>query len=1683
MKVTLRIAYCILASLLLFVLAVQGASSATQTPVYKKTFISGRVIEVSADGKTVFINKGKRERLESGSQVVFRYNRGTDNAEVEWDIVLAKGTIASVDDYSSTVKLLLQNDKVRNFDYCEVETELPVALENEDLWRIAKYDIAILDRESGLPFFDLGDLASDPTEKNIRLIYSDLEAEIRSYADSDLEEVTDPEKIKGGAFNGMDVRTALRKTTGEHIRKHVEYVAWYAGSYINFDWNYFDIYVWWIRNGTDSGEAEKRKTLSIPYADEGDEYTEAGKFQEALDSYKEAVRVNPDYAYAKEQIASISNVLKYRKMTEDDPKDTVTLFHLGEEYYNVKLYQRSLETLSAARDLGYEDQNLTKLMGYGYRQLGRFKEAVAVFEKLVAASPDNRNYRKWLAFCKTWASQSDKGETAQSNVALGNLYYEEDVNYDKAAECYNRALELAPGSKEIWSLVLKTSKRKKAVQYENWARDYWARGFFEDAKGYWKNAVDACKAIGDTGSAIKILSDMGLAMNDLGYYDDAIAVYMQVLDMDKKHYDSHMRIANCYTSKGEYAKAALWAEKGMQYNPADAWGNNILGNIKNELGLYDEAIAYLKKSASMNSTYANPLYILAFSYVMKENYDEAAKQCELALAIDTDYSEARSRLVSIRCVQEAKQIIKADPRNAGAYVKLGTALFDLYDYDRAIIALKQATSIDKNMAKAYTYLGYCLIRQGKYRDGRVYLADSIRLNPRADVRSWLLYTDAKLLLAKNPNDPEGYVMLGRDSMYWEDFESALTRFETASGLGADKAVLFTLMDNARKGIEAKKEYDKSTDFYMSSDFEKGMEHARAALDLYVKSGSKKGEFWSLFRIGWCYALSFKHDSALEYYNKARKIADELNEETLLNWYVNSMGDYYNSMGEYEKALELKKRARDMYHASNSLIDEARLALPSMGNLRGVLGEKDLGLSTYEEALTIHRNTSNPKAEASLLIDIGNVYLTDADYSKAIDNYAQSLAISQKYDSRWDEMSAYAALCDAYSILGDFENARKNGERFLESALAIGSKSNRVNALNRMGLTYLENNKDVDKALSYFKECLGLAELIDYTLVKAAATSNIGVCLTRSGKAAEGLQYHNEALAMVVSLKNRYMEMQGLHEKGETLFLLRKFDEALDCQQKALGIAQSLGDKTEQWTYLYSMGKLYEEKGDSAKAIDSYKKITEILSGIKNKLKSEKLMKDFSSQDSQVDAYKRLIGLLVKAGKTEEALRYIEESRSKAIKDAFGDVKPEAQDPNLKETLGNVDRYERKKEAIEKQIQDEKKKPVNEQDATKLGTLAKTLASTEGEFNQWMLKLKFQNAAMYNALTIKPSTLGDIQKDIPPKALILEYFYSETELYVFCISKTEFLARSVAVTQDELAKLVTDYASLCRNPKSLKQKEMPAIGARLESVLIETVSDVISRYETLVVIPFGILHYLPFQALPVVKDGKTEYLVERMRICYTTSATFADVLKGGNKDVSGMMGIGNPDGSLPGSQTEVNAIKERFSKGSSRVLVSQDATKKNFFKLAKDYPIIHLATHGVIQNNPLESYLLFSGKSSEDKRLTLLEIAGYTELRGKNSLVFLSACETAVELVRRNGGELMSLAEAFAMAGTPTLIATLWEVDDASTGKLAVKFYEELMSGRKDKLDSIRAAQISLLKTKEYAHPFYWAPFILLGSWE
>jgi CHAT domain-containing protein len=189
--------------------------------------------------------------------------------------------------------------------------------------------------------------------------------------------------------------------------------------------------------------------------------------------------------------------------------------------------------------------------------------------------------------------------------------------------------------------------------------------------------------------------------------------------------------------------------------------------------------------------------------------------------------------------------------------------------------------------------------------------------------------------------------------------------------------------------------------------------------------------------------------------------------------------------------------------------------------------------------------------------------------------------------------------------------------------------------------------------------------------------------------------------------------------------------------------------------------------------------------------------------------------------------------------------------------------------------------------------------------------------------------------------------------------------------------------------------------------------------------------------------------------------------------------------LPEAEQEVSSIAKYFSSNRANVLIGRDATEKAFKNVAQNYSVIHLATHGVIDNRqPLYSHLLLTeteGDSENDGRLEARQIMS---MKLPASLAVLSACETANGRIAPGEG-VMGLSWAFFVAGTRATLVSQWKINSDSTSELMSDFYKNLDSkpsdsGRRNS-QALRDAALTMIHGRRYAHPFYWAGFVLIGS--
>ena len=247
---------------------------------------------------------------------------------------------------------------------------------------------------------------------------------------------------------------------------------------------------------------------------------------------------------------------------------------------------------------------------------------------------------------------------------------------------------------------------------------------------------------------------------------------------------------------------------------------------------------------------------------------------------------------------------------------------------------------------------------------------------------------------------------------------------------------------------------------------------------------------------------------------------------------------------------------------------------------------------------------------------------------------------------------------------------------------------------------------------------------------------------------------------------------------------------------------------------------------------------------------------------------------------------------------------------------------------------------------------------------------------------------------------------------------------------------------------------------------------------LIVVPHGVLHKVPFAAL---SNGE-KLMVDKYAISTVpSSAAIQYIVKKRSKNHGQLLAFVNPKTDyvpLGFAEVEVEQIEKQFSK--KEIFLQKDATETRAKQESDSPDVIHFACHGEFNDKqPMQSGLLLAKGGDNDGILQVHELFGLN-LKNAN-LVVLSACDTALSKIQ-GGDDLVGLSRGFIYAGTPSLMATLWQVDDRSTSMLMKRFYENWLQKGLSKPEALRQAQLSIKSMPGYEHPYYWAPFIIIGDW-
>lgn len=458
------------------------------------------------------------------------------------------------------------------------------------------------------------------------------------------------------------------------------------------------------------------------------------------------------------------------------------------------------------------------------------------------------------------------------------------------------------------------------------------------------------------------------------------------------------------------------------------------------------------------------------------------------------------------------------------------------------------------------------------------------------------------------------------------------------------------------------------------------------------------------------------------------------------------------------------------------------------------------------------------------------------------------------------------------------------------------------------------------------------------------------------------------------------------------------------------------------------------------------------------------------------------------GYQREAFRYAERAKARALLQLLAEGKVRAHDEvsssltarqhQLLERLAELEAHLSRKDISEGQ----KRSAAQE--------LSQTIAALGNLRNE----LVHENPRYAELLYPEPFPADTLRGDLDDQTVFLQFFLGDQCSYLWAVTRDTVLMYALAPRGD-IERHAAFYLHLLSSSPPIAA--FTDAGHHLFSELLGQLPGELLRGSQLIIAPDGVLNYLPFGAL--LMDKPDYFLANECAISYAPSASVRHILRQWHDERLGtwqyqIIALGDPEvprstwessssfnlARLKHARREVQRVAALFPQQTVLTRVGRDANE-SFAKgqQLRHARFIHFATHSLLDETVLSrSGLLLAPdkRAGEDGHLRMSEIF---DLRLDAELVVLSACQTARGRVFRGEG-VRGLTSAFLCAGASSVLVSLWNVDDRSTEKLMDAFYRHLAQGT-TKADALRRAQAELRVRKAYAHPFYWAPFVVIGD--
>jgi len=911
----------------------------------------------------------------------------------------------------------------------------------------------------------------------------------------------------------------------------------------------------------------------------------------------------------------------------------------------------------------------------------------------------------------------------------------------------------------------------------------------------------------------------------------------------------------------------------------------------------------------------------------------------------------------------------------------------------------------------------------------------------------------------------------------------------------------------------------------NGNFDSAIGRFKEALDNSREAGDPRAEAACLTKLGLLHWNIGQVPEAIRYYSDAQQKARESGQNDVLDRcravleaisLYNAGKDYcqsnflQRSAESFERALGISRRIKNE-EITVKCLRQMSLTYWQMNDLKSFLLRN-------EEALESARKIKHKKEEGRCLNNIGLYHWKSTNYSSALNYFIEALHIARDMNDIQTEAECLSNMGGVYFYLGDYYKALSYfksalvRDHELEREIEISRDFNNIGvALKNHG--FIQNNKDeLLEALGYFDKSLRLLRKYSDIRTEIEVLNNKGTILSALEKPDDA--QCNLNFAYDKARKVKWFSATGMIINNLGVVFLRKglLDRAVVYFNQAIDISRKINQEDTLWEAYYGLGQCYEKKGEFQAALSNYEKSVEVIDGIRSRILLDTFKAGFARDKLKV--YERILDLLFqlktadrKETLVEKMFSIVEKAKARAFLESLAEAKID-----FKEGLKPA--FKKKQEDISREISS----IVVQLSSPALGARERNerisrLGRAEDEYMRLISEMKMERPELASLASPETCSLRRLKEEfLDERTGLAEYFLGESKSFLFFVTKKgselfELPSREV------LEKSLKGYLKALVTPDRKGFSGSLASERIAGELLFPLRLPIAAGIDRLIIVPDGVLYYLPFETLSIPGDGprRSRYLIEDYEVSYAPSSSSLILLSGkttgprpksflgfgdpaydsmesrgnGISPVEGEMlgeaylGQGFDFSPLPFSKKEILDVAGHFPRKSRDLYLGREAQERVLKRLPlEDYQIVHFACHGLLDEKvPFRSALVLS-KDERGEEDGFLQVREIYNLRMNADLVVLSACQTGKGSLERGEG-LLGLPRIFFYAGSKAVVSALWPIGDRSTAGFMDKFYG-FLSGSYSKTAALRLAKLRMIRS-EFSHPFYWAAFVLNGD--